>query len=132
VLGDPTLAASRITVGDSYDEIVDLQADASYMSTAAAADTGDSRYMDYGFLSTFPGPGRNRVVVITGTRDTGVMHMAKVATNPASVADIAERAGAADSFESLFEVYGVARAGMNSKLLFVSPLDTARVWAMDR
>lgn len=132
LLSDPTLAASRITIGGTYDEILDLQADASYMSTAAAADTGDSRYMDYGFLSTFPGPGRNRIVVIAGTRDTGLMHMAKAATQPASVADIAKRAGAADSFESLFEVYGVARAGMNSKLLFVSPLHTTRVWAMDR
>ncbi|MDY6949681.1 MAG: hypothetical protein SXG53_28725 [Pseudomonadota bacterium] len=130
VLADPTLASSRVTVGNTYDEIIDLETNAAYLSTAV--DTGDSPYMDYGFLSAFPGPGSNRIVVIAGTRDTGLMRAAEVATSRTDIADITKRAGATDSFESLFEVYGVARASMKSRFLFVSPLNTTRIWTMDR
>ncbi|MDY6947947.1 MAG: helix-turn-helix domain-containing protein [Pseudomonadota bacterium] len=130
VLADPTLASSRVAVGGTYDELIDMETNVAYLSTAA--DTRDSRYMDYGFLSTFPGPGNNRIVIIAGTRDTGLTRAAEMVTSRLDVADIAKGAGAAESFESLFEVYGVARAGMNSKLLFVSPLDTSRIWAMNR
>lgn len=130
VLGDPALTSSRIAVGDTYDELIDLEKNAAYRSTAA--DTGDSRYMDYGFVSAFPGPGHNRIVIIAGTRDTGLMRAAEAATKRADVAEIARRAGATESFESLFEVYGVARASMNSQLLFVSPLNTKGIWAMER
>ena len=53
LLGDPTFAASRLVLGDSYDELTDQKTDTLYVSTAAEG--GDARYMDYGFFSTFPG-----------------------------------------------------------------------------
>lgn len=130
ILADPVFATSRISLGGTYDEIVDQRTNAQYRSTAAS--TGDSRYTDYGFFSTFAGPGRNRIVIIAGTRDTGVIHTAEALTTPATVADVTSRAGKATSFESLYEVYGIAKAGTNGKLLFVSPLDAERIWDMDR
>lgn len=130
LLGDPTFAASRLALGDSYDEITDQKTDTLYVSTAAEG--GDARYMDYGFFSTFPGPGRNRVVIIAGTRDTGVIQIAEAVTTPSIVADLSRQADDATSFESLYEVYGVASAGTNAKLLFVSGLDTAHIWDMTR
>jgi hypothetical protein len=130
LLGDPTFAASRLALGGSYDELTDQKTSTDYVSTASEG--GDARYMDYGFFSTFPGPGRNRVVIIAGTRDTGVMQVAEAVTTPSTLADLSRRAGAAASFESLYEVYGVANAGTNAKLLFVSGLDTAHIWDMSR
>lgn len=130
LLGDPVFAASRVSLGDSYDELTDLKTSAQYVSTAS--DGGDARYLDYGFFSTFPGPGRNRVVIIAGTRDTGVMHIAEALTTPSIVADLSRQAGTAASFESLYEVYGVANAGTNAKLLFVSALETSGIWDMSR
>lgn len=130
LLGDPTFAASRVVLGDSYDELRDQKTDTLYVSTASAG--GDARYKDYGFLSAFPGPGKNRVVIIAGTRDTGVIQIAEAATTPSTVADLGRRAGDATSFETLYEVYGVANAGMNSKLLFVAGRDTAHIWDMSR
>jgi hypothetical protein len=126
ILADAVFAASRITPGSSYDELVDTTTNRQYLSSAA--DVGETHYTDYSYFSTFPGPNRNRIVIIAGTRDTGVMNMAETLSRPGSIAALAEKAGTATSFESLYEVYGVARAGLNAKQLFVSPLKTAHIW----
>jgi hypothetical protein len=130
ILGDPTFSASRIALGGTYDELIDLQTDARYRSTAG--DTTETRYVDYSFVSTFPGPGANRVVIIAGARDTGVAQASAAVVSTSSLAQINTGAGEAAAFESLYEVQGVARSGMNSKLLFVSPLDPKRIWEMER
>ncbi len=128
ILGDPTLAASRLTLGGTFDELIDRKNNRTYVSTAG--DPSESRYVDYGFVSTFPGPGKNRVVIIAGTRDTGVMHMAEAVASPAALAEIGKQAGDATAFESLFEVHGVARSGMTGKALYTAPLDAQRIWEM--
>lgn len=126
ILADSVFAASRITPGGSYDELVDTTTHHQYLSSAA--DVGETHYTDYSYFSTFPGPNRNRIVIIAGTRDTGVMNMAETLSRPAGVEELGEKAGSATSFESLYEVYGVARAGLNAKQLFVSPLQTSHIW----
>ncbi|HEY6644863.1 hypothetical protein [Povalibacter sp.] len=130
ILGDPTFAASRIALGGTYDELIDLQTDARYRSTGG--DTTESRYVDYGFVSAFPGPGTNRVVIIAGARDTGVMQAAAAISSASGLAQVQTGASSAAAFEMLYEVQGVARAGMSSKLLFVSPMEPKRIWEMER
>ena len=130
ILTEPTLHASRISVGVTYDELVDRDSDAIYRSTAG--DASEERSVDYAFVSAFPGPGKNRVVILAGARDTAVAQLAKTLTMPEALSGIVAKAGEAESFESLFEVYGVARTGMNAKPLFVSPLDVTRIWDMEQ
>lgn len=130
ILADSVFAASRITPGGSYDELIDTTTHHLYLSSAA--DVGETHYTDYSYFSTFPGPSRNRIVIIAGTRDTGVMNMAETLSHPGSVSELGEKAAGAASFESLYEVYGVAKAGMNAKRLFVSPLKTAHIWDADQ
>lgn len=130
ILGDPVFAASRIALGGTYDELIDLKTNARYHSTAG--DTTETRYLDYGFVSAFPGPGANRVVIIAGARDTGVTHAAAAASSAAGLAEIARGAGNANAFEMLYEIQGVARTGMTGKLLFVSSIDAQRIWEMER
>lgn len=128
ILADAVFAASRVMPGGSYDELVDAQAQRRYLSSAA--DVGEMHYTDYSYFSTFPGPGpgRNHIVIIAGTRDTGVMHTAEMVSRSASLAQLTEKSGGAPAFESLYEVYGVAKSGVNAKQLFVSPLKTAHIW----
>jgi hypothetical protein len=126
ILSDAVFAASRVTPGGSYDELVDMTTRNEYHSSAA--EVGESHYTDYGYFSTFPGPDHNRIVIIAGTRDTGVMHIAETLARPLAVTELCKQAGGAASFESLYEVYGVAKAGLNAKRLFVSPLKTAHIW----
>lgn len=128
ILADPTLAASRLSIGATYDDIIDTQTSTKYFSTAG--DTSEPRYVDYGFVSTYPGPGKNRIVVIAGARDTGVTYAADAASSASSLDAIGSTADLGTSFESLHEVHGVARAGMNGRLLFASSREASSIWAM--
>jgi len=90
-------SGSRFTVGESYDELLDTKTKHSYISQAASQNWGapqssgkESAYRDYGFLSSFHGPGGNTIVVISGTRDEGVRQTAEAATNAGKL----QRAGA--------------------------------------
>ncbi|HET9445291.1 MAG TPA: hypothetical protein VFO35_03480, partial [Steroidobacteraceae bacterium] len=76
MLGDRVFAASRVSPGGSYDELVDTKTDRSYLSTAMGA-MGGGEFRDYGYFSTFAGPGGNRIVIIAGTRDIGVAQTAR-------------------------------------------------------
>jgi len=133
MLGDRVFAASRVSPGGSFDELIDARTHITYVSTAQgnAADDGGSSsddFIDYGYFSTFVGPDGNRIVVIAGTRDNGVIQMAEALSRPASVRRICEQAGAATSFESLYEVSGMAKTGLNARLLFVSAMNAEHVW----
>lgn len=126
MLNEPVFNASRMMPGGSYDVLIDTTTNDEYHSSAG--EISESRYTDYGYFATFPGPDRNRMVIIAGTRDTGVMTIAETIVRPAALADLSKKAGGAASFESLYEVYGVAKAGMNAKQLWVAPLTTTHIW----
>jgi len=127
MLGDRVFAASRVSPGGSYDELVDTKTDHRYLSTAMGA-TNDGEFRDYGYFSTFAGPNGNRVLVIAGTRDVGVMQIAQSLSQRRAVEDICQRAGATAAFESLVEVSGVGKTGLQSRSLFVSALKADKIW----
>jgi hypothetical protein len=126
MLGDSVFAGSRLSLGGSYDELVDAATRTKYVSSHAATDA--ERYVDYGYFSSFPGPNRNRIVIVAGTRDLGVMHTAEAVTRLASVAQMTRRADGTTAFESLFEVRGLSKASLDAKLLFVSGLKSSHFW----
>jgi hypothetical protein len=128
MLGDTVFAASRLSPGGTFDELVDTKGRARYVSKAAGTLSGDSRYTDYSYVSTFPGPAGNRIIVLAGTRDTGVVHSADAVTHAATIEAISREAGTTASFESLYEVHGVAKASIGAKRLFASSLKTTRLW----
>jgi hypothetical protein len=127
MLGDRVFAASRVTPGGSYDELIDAQTNHTYLSTAMGAASG-GEFRDYGYFSTFAGPGGNRIVVIAGTRDIGVMQVAQSLSQRAQVRDLSQRAGGAKAFESLYEVSGVGKTGLHARSLFVSAMKADRIW----
>ena len=127
MLGDRVFAASRVTPGGSYDELVDSQTNHTYLSTAMGAASG-GEFRDYGYFSTFAGPGANRIVVIAGTRDIGVTQMARSLSQRDEVRDLCRGAGQAAAFESLVEVSGVGQTGLRSRSLFVSAMKADGIW----
>jgi hypothetical protein len=128
MLGDSVFAASRISPGGSFDELIDSKTNTTYMSTAMPLQGGDSSYRDYGYFSTFEGPAGNRVLIIAGTRDTGVQQTAEAISERATLEELTSKAGKATSFESLYEIYGVAQASIKAKLLFVSDMRNVNIW----
>jgi hypothetical protein len=126
MLGDSVFAGSRLSLGGSYDELVDASTRTTYVSSSPSSEV--ERYTDYGYFSSFPGPNHNRIVIVAGTRDLGVMHTAEAVTQLSSVAQMTRAAGRDRAFESLFEVRGLAKASLDAKLLFVSGLKTTHFW----
>src|SRR5688572_15158826 len=127
MLGDRVFAASRVAPGGSYDELVDTKTDHTYLSTAMGATSG-GEFRDYGYFSTFAGPNGNRVVVIAGTRDIGVMQTAQSLARRNDVSELCQCAGDAAGFESLVEVSGVGQTGLRSRTLFVSAMNADNIW----
>jgi hypothetical protein len=128
VLGDPVFAVSRISPGGSFDELVDSETNTTYLSTAMPLQGGDQSYLDYAYLSSFEGPSGHRVLVIAGTRDTGVRQMGEILTQVETLDELTRRAGNATQFESLYEVYGVGHASLRAKLLFATPIHAVNAW----
>jgi hypothetical protein len=129
MLGDSVFAASRVSPGGSFDELVDSKTNTTYLSTAMPArGGGDSSYRDYGYFSSFDGPAGNRVLIIAGTRDAGVQQIAEAVSRRESLDELTTKAAKASSFESLYEIYGVGQASIKAKLLFVNEMRNVNVW----
>jgi len=129
MLADLVFAGSRLSVGESFDEIVDRTTKQRYVSQAAGAQIrGERKFQDYGYFATFAGPNGNRIIVIAGTRDVATMHMAETLTSPHGLASLAKQAGNVPGFEALYEVYGMDKLNLDGKLLLTSPLDSTSIW----
>jgi hypothetical protein len=128
LLQNVIFAGSRFSVGETYDEIVDLKTDKHYVSQVGNPLRGENRYHDYGYFSTFPGPTGNQIVIIAGTRDVAVMQTAEAVTTPSRLAELEKQAQATHGFEALYEVYGMDRMNLDGRLLLAAPLNTSGIW----
>jgi hypothetical protein len=129
MLADYVFASSRLSVGDSFDEIVDRDTKQRYVSQQQGASIrGERKFHDYGYFATFAGPSGNRIVVIAGTRDVAAMHMAETLTTPHALQALTAKAGKMPGFEALYEVYGMDKLNLDGKLLLTSPIDSNSIW----
>ncbi|HEX3701450.1 MAG TPA: hypothetical protein VHV27_12350 [Phenylobacterium sp.] len=129
MLRDPVFAGSRFRVGDTYDELIDTRTGQHYESQEGGPDEGQASQRDFGYFAAFRGPDGNRIVILAGDRDMGLMQTAEAMTNPAVLRAVTSQAGRADAFEALYEVDGMRRANFGGRLVVASPLDAARIWA---
>jgi|HubBroStandDraft_1064217.scaffolds.fasta_scaffold00027_2 hypothetical protein len=120
-------SGSRFTIGGSYDELVDTRTKHDYISQTASQNIGlpqstgkESAYRDYGFFSSFRGPGGNLIVVISGTRDEGVRQTAETFTNPEKLEELGAQADSALPFEALLEVSALDGVNLSGKVLLES------------
>ncbi|HTJ19453.1 MAG TPA: hypothetical protein VL494_21875 [Steroidobacteraceae bacterium] len=121
MLGDFVFGASRLRLQGTYDQLVDSTTERSY--TARMPQTPERSFVDYGYFATMQGPAGNRIIVVAGTRDNGVMQSAAAATDPKSLAAWVAESGHSQGFESLTEVQGVDRTNLSTNRIFVAPLD---------
>ena len=132
-LMDFVFASSGLEVGDSYDELTNIDTGEYYASSAGIPVEGQRNYHDYGLISTFPGPEGNHFLIIAGTRDSGVMHTAQTVTSPEDLAALAtevetDSVDGPVAFEALYEVTGFDRMSLDATLVHTSPLGYQRIW----
>jgi len=130
-LEDFVFASSSLAVGYTYDELRDVNTGEMYTSEAGMPEV-QRNYRDYGFISTFPGPAGNQFVIISGTRDAGMMQAAHALSDPMFIKNLEhsrpDGGAAVPSFEMLYEVTGYARTNLDAMLVHTAKLDYQQIW----
>lgn len=128
VLRAPVFAASRFSIGETYDELVDAKRHLTYSSQEGGPSQGDATRRDYGYVTAFRGPAGNRIVIIAGARDTGLMQAAEALASPDALKALAKAAGGSDSFEALYEAEGIGRSSLGGRLVVAAPRSAVNPW----
>jgi hypothetical protein len=122
LLRNAVFTGSRFRVGETYDELIDQTTGKSYVSQDGGPDYAGETRKDYGYFATFTGPQGNRIVIVAGTRDVGVMQTAEAVSSREELAQIKDHAKGSTSFEALYQVEGVSRVNLRGDLITLSPL----------
>lgn len=138
MLQDPAFKGSRLSVGLSYDELVDATTGQSYMSQDESQVRNDDNaserrapYHDYGVFAKLRGPGGNLMLIIAGTRDEGVEQTSEELTNASALKGITSQVDATRPFEGLLEVGAMEGVDMSGHLIFVAPRSGADFTAQE-
>lgn len=128
-LRDPVFSQSRFGLGQTYDQIVDRRTGNTYTSEAFLTAPSDQMYSDYGFFSSFEGPGGNRIAIVSGTRDTAVMGVAETLTRADSLRRFEKKTVQDRDFETLLVVKGQKHTSLEAQVVASYPLASASIWA---
>lgn len=124
-------ASSGLEIGDSYDELRNRASGELFASSAGFLEP-NRNYRDYSFVSTFPGPGGNQLMIVAGTQDAGLMQSAHMLSDPAYVRAVEhsmpEPGTASHAFEQVYEVMGFDRTNLDAMLVFSGPLNYQKIW----
>ncbi len=131
-LEDFVFASSTLSIGYTYDELRNVDTGELYTSEAGMPEV-NRNYRDYAFISTFPGPGGNQLMIVSGTRDAGLMQAAHAVADPMFVQGIEKMRPEADaarppSFEMLYEVTGYGRTNLDAMLVHTAELNYQEIW----
>lgn len=131
-LEDFVFASSSLAIGYTYDELRNTETGELYTSEAGMPEI-NRNYRDYAFISTFPGPGGNQIMIVAGTRDAGLMQAAHALADPMFVASMEQMRPDASkdqppSFEMLYEVTGYGRTNLDAMLVHTAALNYQEIW----
>jgi hypothetical protein len=132
-LEDFVFASSTLAIGYTYDELRNMDTGEIYTSEAGRLPEINHNYRDYAFISTFPGPGGNQIMVVAGTRDAGLMQAAHALADPMFVASMQQQRPDSSktqppSFEMLYEVTGYGRTNLDAMLVHTAALNYQEIW----
>jgi hypothetical protein len=131
-LEDFVFASSTLTIGYTYDELRNMDTGELYTSEAGFPEVNHN-YRDYAFISTFPGPGGNQIMIVSGTRDAGLMQAAHALADPMFVASMEQQRpdtgkNQPPSFEMLYEVTGYGRTNLDAMVVHTAALNYQQIW----
>lgn len=125
-------ADSGLQIGRTYDELLNRSSGELYSSDAGLP-SRDEPFRDYGLFSTFPSSSRNQFIIIAGTRDAGLMHIAQAVADSATLGAIEQSLRPSSrysqgAYEALFEVFGFNRMNFDANLIYSGALDPGLIW----
>lgn len=115
MLGIPLSASTRIA-GD-------------WQANRLSAGTGpNGAPRDLGYIATFSATGDNRITIVAGTSDAGLLQAAETITSTEALKHLENRANGARDYEALITVSSIGQLNMAARVRKVLPLDTAAMW----
>lgn len=123
-------SASGLIPGRSFDEIYIKETEVYYTSNAGLPEQGQP-FRDLALIAGWPASNGNQFILLSGTRDAGLMHAALVAGDGDRLFALDSDSGSSDSFEALFEVYGVDRMNFDASLLYQKTINPDQIWARE-
>jgi hypothetical protein len=126
--------ASKFAIGSSFDELVHIESGESHTSEEFVSANNRDAFYDYGMLSSFPMLDGHQMMFISGTRDTGLMHMAQIVSERRYLQTITQSLSTSDqasrplAFEALYRVIGYDGLNFDAKQIHVGELDYKRIW----
>jgi hypothetical protein len=119
MIQDVAFTDSNYAVGESYDELIDMESGRRFASGEAFALPTANYYQDYGYVARFRQPGGALIGVVAGERDTGLRGVA-----PVAVGHLPQELGLRarnGSFEAIYQITGQQGADLGEKLIEVRP-----------
>jgi hypothetical protein len=135
-LNDMVFAASGLSIGSNYDELINKASGESYTSSAGLPSFREP-FTDYGFFSLSQSAGKKHIIIVAGMRDAGLIHTAEILASETQLDAIgtalAKRTDQVPStaFEVLYEVNGLNRKNFNAKLVYSGYMDSNTLWDKD-
>jgi hypothetical protein len=120
LLRDLLFPVSSFAMGATNDEIVDRRTGKRYQANWSSTRNA-SPHLDYAYLASLRGPTGNRIIIVSGTRDAGVVQASETAIDPALLRGFEAKARS-DSFEALYEVRTLGHVNVGSRLIAVRAL----------
>lgn len=131
-LEDFVFASSSLAIGYTYDELRNVETGELYTSEAGMPEI-NRNYRDYALIATFPGPGGNQLLIVSGTRDAGLMQAAHALADPMYIASMEQSRPDTGgvrppAFEMLYEVTGYGRTNLDARLVHTAKLNYEEIW----
>jgi hypothetical protein len=117
LLQNVNFADSHYAIGETFDELVDMESGRRYTSGEALSLATAHYYQDYGYVARFRQPGGALVAVLAGERDTGLRGVAPLAVASKLPDRLAALAGDGKAFEAVYQITGQQGADLGEKLV---------------
>ena len=120
-----TFHGGRFQLGSSYDELTDKQTGKRFLSDSARAGAPGADSREFGYFTSIIGPKGNRLTVLAGTRDAGLMGVAHAVTDPSIIGKVQLADG---GVEMVIEATGKDFMGLVPKVVAEAPRNAQASW----
>jgi hypothetical protein len=129
LLREPLFQASGLKIGSTFDEMIDRASGKTFRSDGVVLTEERIPRRDYGYIARLPGPSRNNIVVVAGTRDAGLLEMAEL-LRTAERLDAARLPAASTlhGMEALYRVRTIGSVNLGSSLILKRKLHSQGIW----
>jgi hypothetical protein len=128
MIGEPLFAAARVVPTSDGHGLVDRRT-GKEIARAPDERSGDPlKQSDFGYIASFRGPSGNRITIIAGGGNAGLMQAAEVAAADERIAQIIAASGGKGDFEAVLTVTSLHDMNMGSRLVIAAPLDASSIW----